>query len=136
MVVPAAISGRHCLIGGSGENMSRTPVMPLAMKSGKKDSLFHSWTCMSQRPGIRYLPVASITCAPCGSLISPTLPSAIICAPSISTVISDLARPTLTSITVTCVRTSGRDDEVVTVCPNTNPGKRRMKSIANIFLIS
>src|SRR5260370_35340276 len=91
---------------------------------------------MSHKPGIRYLPVASITCAPCGTLILLPLPSAIRCSSSITTVIPDLARPLVTLITVTCVKTSGSDGEVVIVFANSNPGKRRIKRSASIFLIS
>jgi len=58
------------------------------------------------------------------------------CSFSIITVISDLARPSVTSITVRWVKTSERDGDVAIVCANSKPGKRRIKSSAGIFLIS
>src|SRR5579863_6257307 len=62
---------RHCWISGSGmpENISRTPVIPLATSIGKKASGKPKCMCMSQSPGIRNLPRASMICAPGGTLI-------------------------------------------------------------------
>ncbi|MNM94725.1 hypothetical protein D3C81_1071420 [compost metagenome] len=66
--VPLAISPRHCsTCCGRSPEQSRIVVMPWAMYSGSS-ALFSSTsagpppkcTCMSHRPGIRYLPLASI----------------------------------------------------------------------------
>jgi hypothetical protein len=54
LVSPAYLIGR-----GHGPPISRNPVTPFARNRGKDAagcSAFHQlWTCMSQRPGMRYL---------------------------------------------------------------------------------
>src|SRR5438874_959369 len=49
---------------GIPEYISRMPVIPFATIAGRALPEASRWTCMSQRPGIRNLPVASITRAP------------------------------------------------------------------------
>src|SRR5438309_99403 len=82
---PSATLCRHCRCSGK-PNMMRTPVTPLAVNSGSDGSSYQC-TCMSQRPGIRNLPPASATCAPCGTAIRPVLPSSLMRPFLITTVI-------------------------------------------------
>ena len=91
--VPFATSRRAARIGSRSLPMSRTPVMPLAMKSGSVTSLppgtqspKNVWMCMSQRPGIRNLPAPSTTRAPAGTLLPPVRPTAAMRSPWITTV--------------------------------------------------
>src|SRR5258706_14114359 len=70
--------------------MSRTVVIPLAMRSGRMNSRLPvgspapvRWMCMSARPGIRNLPVASITRVPFGIWMEESGPTAKIFSASI-----------------------------------------------------
>ena len=49
---------------GIPEYISRMPVIPFATSTGRALPEASKWTCISHRPGIRNLPVASMTQAP------------------------------------------------------------------------
>ena len=94
--------------------MSRTPVIPLAMKSGKVTSLppgtqspKNVWMCMSQRPGMRNFPVPSTTRAPPGTAKPPVAPTAAMRSPWITTVMFGFAGPPVVSMTVMLVTAIG-----------------------------
>ena len=70
--------------------MSRTVVIPLATRSGRMNSRLPvgspapvRWMCMSAKPGIRNLPVASITRVPFGIWMEESGPTAKIFSSSI-----------------------------------------------------
>src|SRR3990172_6032402 len=88
--------------------MFRTPVTPLAINNGNDLSISVKCTCMSHRPGIKNIPLASTICAPKGGLACPTLPTAVMRLPVITTVMSEFAGAPVISMTVTCVSTSAR----------------------------
>src|SRR5579864_7547322 len=94
--------------------MSRTPVTPLAMKSGRimsrpPGNQFPKavCTCMSHRPGIRYLPVASITRAPLGMWNPFELETEMMRLPCTTTVVSGCTEEVAGLMTVACAITSG-----------------------------
>ena len=66
---------------------------------------------MSQRPGMRYIPLASTTVPPLGAAARPTLTMRL---PRMTTVASGVVPPVTVSITVACVR--------VIVCAPAPPG--------------
>ncbi|PYP40017.1 MAG: hypothetical protein DMD43_09470 [Gemmatimonadetes bacterium] len=97
-------------IQSSRLNISRTPVIPLATSSGRKCASspgIAAWTCMSQRPGLRYLPEASITRAPRGAVTPASAPSAVMRPFSTTTVMPGTARPCSTSMTVAWTKAIG-----------------------------
>jgi hypothetical protein len=114
--------------------MSRTPVTPLAIKSGRVSSVVvgkrdvslvkKAWTCMSQRPGMTYIPVPSITVpgwtAP--GRVSLERATLAIRFPSTVTVMSGESFPLTTSTTVTC--------SMVTVCAASGVPNARAPSAA------
>src|SRR5438445_2017796 len=61
---------------------------------------------MSHKPGIRYLPLPSMTRAPRGTAVMPAGEMAAICAPSMTTVISGFGAAPVPSMTVTLRTTS------------------------------
>ena len=111
---PLATSRRAARIGSRSLPMSRTPVIPLAMKSGSVTSLppgtqspKNVWMCMSQRPGMRNFPFPSTARAPFGIFVLPDSPTAAMRSPSMTTVMFGFVGPPVVSMTVTLVMAMG-----------------------------
>src|ERR1700722_946452 len=90
------------VIGGL-PHITRTPVTPLATKSFP-DTGYAKWTCMSQRPGMTYLPARSTRRAGGEEGIALFATTATIRTPSTRTARSGSSVPFTTSITVTLTR--------------------------------
>ncbi len=111
--VPAEISRFHASRVSRSPPMSRTPVTPLATNKGKLTSRppgIHSpkivWTCISHRPGIRNLPLASTIFASLGSLDLPVFSILMMRSPRSVTVMSGWTGDPVASMTLTCVMAS------------------------------
>ena len=108
---PEAVRARQRFRVSRSPPMSRTPVTPLMMNSAGvilSSSGIHSpkisWTCMSQRPGMRNLPDASTVVADWGTVVEDDLPSCAILRPATTTVMSGCGAEPVASMTVTWVK--------------------------------
>ena len=110
---PAAISLRHACTMSSSLPMSRTPVTPLAMKSGSEISRASGnqspntrCTCMSQSPGMRKRPRLFTIGALRGCFADLLGSTEAMRLPSRTTVCSACKAPVRTSTTVTLLSTN------------------------------
>jgi hypothetical protein len=106
------VSLRNCSISGKGIEVpiSRMPNTPLATNMGNmlsNRSRNTACTCMSQRPGIRYLPAPSTTLVLARALMLLLPPTLEILALVITTVWSRASLPVPVSTTVTWVMQMG-----------------------------
>ncbi len=104
-------------MSSTGDAISRRPVMPYATSRGKTfvpSSYPPMWTCISHKPGIRYLPRPSTIIAPVGIRSRPLRPIAAIRSPSTMTV-TTRGRAPVPSMRVTFVTAIAVDWAATTV---------------------